>query len=129
MPYFRELPLKKILLMHFILGLTTGWFFAQGIKLALGKCVFGGLQLTFPFYRLLGVQLSFFVFFVVCYRPELLEEAPHGNAQSQSNRCRIRKVMPYRSGLCSRRRDHQSCKISVKKRMGMPHPFLNSPLH
>lgn len=66
MPYFRELPLKKILLMHFILGLTTGWFFAQGIKLALGKCVFGGLQLTFPFYRLLGVQLSFFVFFVVC---------------------------------------------------------------
>lgn len=66
MPYFRELPLKKILMHHFILGLTTGWFFVQGIKLALGKAVFGGLQLTFPFYRLLGVQLSGFVFIVVC---------------------------------------------------------------
>lgn len=65
MPYFRELPLKKILLMNFILGLTTGWFFVQGIKLMLGMVVFGGLRLHTFFYRLLGLQLSFLVFVIV----------------------------------------------------------------
>ena len=65
MPYFRELPLKTILIRNFILGLLTGWFFVQGIKLTLGLCVFGGLQLTMFFYRLLGVQLAFLVFIVV----------------------------------------------------------------
>ena len=65
MPYFRELPLKKILLVNFILGLTTGWFFVQGFKLMLGLVVFGGLRLTMFFYRLLGLQLSFFIFIVV----------------------------------------------------------------
>ncbi|MBO4697257.1 MAG: hypothetical protein J5643_08270 [Lachnospiraceae bacterium] len=65
MPYFRELPLKKILQMNFILGLVTGWFFVQGIKLALGLAVFGGLRLKYFFYRLLGVQLAFLVFIVV----------------------------------------------------------------
>ena len=65
MPYFREIPIKTILIHHFLLGLATGWFFIQGIKLALGRCVFGGMQMTAFFYRLLGVQLSFLVFFIV----------------------------------------------------------------
>ena len=67
MPYFRELPLKKILQMNFILGLATGWFFIQGIKLTLGLAVFGGKQLTPFFYRMLGVQLSFLVFIIVWF--------------------------------------------------------------
>ena len=65
MPYFRDLPMKTILLMNFILGLVTGWFFVQGIKLMLGLCVFGGLKMTGYFYRLLGLQLSFLVFIIV----------------------------------------------------------------
>ncbi len=65
MPYFRELPLKTILWMNFLLGLASGWFFVQGIKLMLGLCVFGGLQLKTFFYRLLGLQLSFLVFVIV----------------------------------------------------------------
>ena len=65
MPYFRELPLKKILLHNFLLGLVSGWFFVQGIRLMLGKVVFGGLRLHTAFYRLLGLQLSFFVFVIV----------------------------------------------------------------
>ncbi|MBO7630986.1 MAG: hypothetical protein J6S78_01485 [Lachnospiraceae bacterium] len=65
MPYFRELPIKKILLHNFLLGLVTGWFFVQGILLMLGQVVFGGLRLHTFFYRLLGLQLSFFVFIVV----------------------------------------------------------------
>lgn len=65
MPYFRELPLKKILLMNFILGIVTGWFFVQGFKLMLGMVVFGDVRLHTFFYRLLGLQLSFFVFIVV----------------------------------------------------------------
>lgn len=65
MPYFRELPLKTILIRNFVLGLLTGWFFVQGIKLALGLCVFGGLQMTMIFWRFLGVQLSVLVFIIV----------------------------------------------------------------
>lgn len=65
MPYFRDIPMKTILLMNFILGIVTGWFFVQGIKLLLGLCVFGGLQMKGIFYRVLGVQLSFLVFIIV----------------------------------------------------------------
>ena len=65
MPYFRDIPMKTILLINFILGLVSGWFFVQGIKLLLGRCVFGGLKMTGICYRVLGVQLSFLVFIIV----------------------------------------------------------------
>ena len=90
MPYFRDIPMKTILLMNFILGIVTGWFFVQGIKLLLGFCVFGGLQMKGIFYRVLGVQLSFLVFIIVW----LIDQNTGRNTVRRDSRLSRRKPQP-----------------------------------
>ncbi|MCR5531587.1 MAG: hypothetical protein K6F26_07045 [Lachnospiraceae bacterium] len=103
MPYFRELPLKKILLMNFILGLTTGWFFVQGIKLMLGMVVFGGLRLHTFFYRLLGLQLSFLVFVIVwvidqSYWKKHREKTPPAKPTASEYKSLLLTLLVYAAG-------------------------------
>ncbi|MBR5712944.1 MAG: hypothetical protein IKX54_05040 [Lachnospiraceae bacterium] len=65
MPFFRELPAKLICLLHLLLGIITGWFFVQGIRMTLGLCSFGAFEMNRLPWRIVGVQLAFLQFVIV----------------------------------------------------------------